>query len=433
MARVPEALSTDPIPKAARVAWCVFAILFALMVLDHVDRQIVASMFPLLKARWSLSDGELGLLVSVVAVTVAIGTIPLSIVAERWGHVRSLFWMAVIWSGATIACAYATRYGELLFARAIIGVGEAAYGSVGCALLARLFPERIRSTVLGTFLVAALIGSVVGVMMGGVVIQHWGWRGGFAVAGVPGLVLAVLLVVTARRLVSPGPIAAVLPKGSLWRMASVVFTEFAGARSAPLACMAAGLQLVSVSAMYAWLPSYFNRAYGLASAQAGLAAGLVVLAGVPGAIVFGLVADAMSRRFPASRYYLPATAALLTATFVAAAFGAAATGPLQITWLVLAAASMTGIVGPVTAAIVEVVPAFARATAAAVLAATQNLFGLALGPVLVGMLSDRHGLASAMTAVPVCCVAAGLLFLAAARAYPRDRGRVERLQPAASS
>jgi len=52
--------------------------------------------------------------------------------------------------------------------------------------------------------------------------------------------------------------------------------------------------------------------------------------------------------------------------------------------------------------------------------------------VLVGMLSDRQGLASAMTAVPVCCLAAGLLFLAAARAYPRDRGRAERLQPAVS-
>src|SRR5690349_8391506 len=382
MVRVRRMPMTNPTSRTARLAWAVFAIMFALMVLDHLVRQIVASMLPVLKMRWALNDGQLGSLVSIVAVTVAIGTIPLSILADRWGQLRSLFWMAIVWSAATIACAFATRYGELLLARALIGVGEAAYGSVGCALLARLFPERIRSTVLATFLVAALIGAVAGVMMGGVVVQHWGWRGGFAVAGIPGLVLAVLLVVTARKLVAPGPMAAASSKGSVWRMARVVFTEFAGARSVPLACVAAGLQLVSVSAMYAWLPSYFNRAYGLSSAQAGVAAGFVVLAGVPGAIAFGLVADAMAQRFPASRYYLPATAALLTATFVAAAFGTAHTGPLQIAWLVLGAASMTGIVGPVTAAIIEVVPAFARATAAAVLAATQNLFGLALGPVL---------------------------------------------------
>jgi len=423
--------SPNPAPRAARLAWCVFAIMFALMVLDHVDRQIVASMFPLLKARWSLTDGELGLLVSVVAVTVAVGTIPLSIVAQRWGQLRSVFWMAVIWSGATIACAFATRYGELLFARALIGVGEAAYGSVGCALLARLFPERIRATVLAAFLVAALIGSVIGVMMGAVVIEHWGWRGGFAVAGAPGIVLAVLLLFAGRQVVRPGSPDTARKEG-LWAITAAVFTALARARSAPLACVAAGLQLICVSSMYAWLPSYFHREYGLASARAGVAAGFVVLAGVPGAIVFGMVADALKRRLPASRYYLAAAAALLTATFTAAAFGTARSGPIQLVWLVLAAMSMTGIVGPVTAAIVEVVPAFARATAAAVLAATQNLFGLALGPVLIGMLSDRHGLAAALTAVPVVCCAAGLLFVAAARTYARDRKRVDGLQPAAS-
>ena len=404
--------------------------MFALMVLDHVDRQIVASMFPLLKTRWALSDRELGALVSVVAVTVAVGTIPLSIVADRLGHLRSLFWMAIVWSTATIACAFVTRYGELLFARAIIGVGEAAYGSVGCALLALLFPERIRSTVLGAFLVAGLIGSVVGVMMGGIVVQHWGWESGFVVAGLPGLVLAVALIMVGRGIV---PATAHTASGNqrLWPATAAVFTAFARARSAPPACIAAGLQLISVSSMYAWLPSYLNREYGLASGQAGIAAGLVVLAGVPGAIVFGLASDAMTRRFPASRYYLAATAALSTAAFMSGAF-TTRSGTLQLTWLVLGAASMTGIVGPVTAAIVEVVPTSARAVAAGVLAATQNLFGLAIGPVLIGILSDRYGLASAMSAVPWFCCAAGALFVVAARTYQRDRGRVEVLAPVAS-
>ena len=415
--------------RTARLAWVVFAIMFALMVLDHLVRQIVASMFPVLKLRWDLNDGQLGALVSIVAVTVAAGTIPLSIVADRWGQLRSLFWMATVWSGATIACAFAARYGELLFARAIIGVGEAAYGSVGCALLARLFPERVRSTVLGTFLVAALIGSVAGVMTGGIAVQHLGWRGGFVVAGLPGLVLAVALVLAGRATEAAQAPAAAGSEG-LWRTTRAVVSAFARARSAPLACIAAGLQLVAVSSMYAWLPSYFHREYGLGSAQAGVDAGLVVLAGVPGAIAFGLAADAMTRPFPASRYYLPATASLLTALFTAAAF-TTASGSMQVAWLVLAAASMTGIVGPVTAAIVEVVPVFARATAAGVLAATQNLFGLALGPVLIGVLSDRYGLSSALTAVPWFCCAAGVLFVLAARTYRRDRGQVERLEAVA--
>lgn len=418
--------------RARRLAWMVFAIMFALMVLNHLDRQIVASMFPFLKQRWSLTDAELGALVSVVAVTVAVGTIPLSLLADRWGQVRSVFVMAIIWSGATVVCAFATRYGELLLARALIGVGEAAYGSVGCALLATLFPERIRSTVLGAFLVAALVGSVIGVMVGGVLVHQWGWRAGFVAAGLPGLALAVLFVVTARKVAPPTARAHGGAEDGIWRLVGNVFKELSRARSAPLACLAAGLQLVSVSSLYAWLPSFLNRQYDLATPRAGVAAGLVVLAGVPGAIGFGLVADRLTRRFPASRYYLPAAAALLTACFIAAAFGSAKAGTAQVAWLVLGAASMTGIVGPVTAAIVEVVAPYARATAAGVLAATQNLFGLALGPLLIGILSDRYGLASAMTFVPLFCGAAGLLFIAAGRLYPRDRARVASVEPAAA-
>jgi predicted MFS family arabinose efflux permease len=409
----------------------VFAIMAALMVFDHIDRQIVASMFPILKRHWALNDAELGALASVVSVIVAVGTIPLSLLADRWGHVRSLFAMAVIWSCATIVCAFATRYGELLVARAAIGVGEAAYGSVGCALLATLFPERVRSTVLGAFLVTALIGSVAGLMLGGVVTQHWGWQAGFAVAGAPGLVLAVLFYAVARKLPAPLP-ARAAPHDGPWRGAAAVLAEIAKPRSAPWACVAAGLQLASVSAMYAWLPSFLHRQHGFASGDAGLAAGLIVLAGVPGAIAFGLLSDRSTRRVPSARHYLAAAAALLTALFTWAAFDVAGDDRARLWLLVLGATTMPGIVGPVTAAILDVVSPFARATAAAVLAATQNLFGLALGPVVIGLLSDRFGLEAAMGVVPLFSGVAGVLFMIAARTYARDRARVESAEPLAT-
>jgi predicted MFS family arabinose efflux permease len=108
-----------PVPR--RYAWSVFAIVFALMVTDYVDRQVVVSMFPHLKAQWALSDGQLGGLVSIVNITVALFTLPLSLLADRWGRVKSMFLMAVVWSLATIACAFAGSYTQLLGARAIVG------------------------------------------------------------------------------------------------------------------------------------------------------------------------------------------------------------------------------------------------------------------------------------------------------------------------
>ena len=160
-----------------RYAWTVFAIVFALMVVDYVDRQVVVSMFPYLKAQWTLSDGQLGGLVSIVSIMVALGTIPLSLLADRWSRVKSIFLMALVWSIATIACAYAQNYGHLLVARSIVGLGEAAYGSAGVALLATMFPARMRSTVLGAFLAAGLVGSVLGVVLGGVIVDALGLAG----------------------------------------------------------------------------------------------------------------------------------------------------------------------------------------------------------------------------------------------------------------
>ena len=142
----------DHRPAPRRYAWSVFAILFALMVVDYVDRQVVVSMFPHLKAQWDLSDGQLGALVSIVSITVALGAVPLSLLADRWSRVKSIFLMALVWSLATIACAFAGSYAQLLGARSVVGLGEAAYGTVGAALLASLFPPRMRSTVLGAFL-----------------------------------------------------------------------------------------------------------------------------------------------------------------------------------------------------------------------------------------------------------------------------------------
>src|SRR4051812_35546594 len=103
----------DPQRSPGLYAWSVFAIVFLLMVVDYIDRQVVVSMFPHLKQQWNLSDGQLGALVSVVSITIALFTVPLSVLADRWSRVRSMFLMALVWSAATIACAYAGSYVQL--------------------------------------------------------------------------------------------------------------------------------------------------------------------------------------------------------------------------------------------------------------------------------------------------------------------------------
>ena len=406
-----------------RYAWTVFAIVFALMVVDYVDRQVVVSMFPYLKAQWTLSDGQLGGLVSIVSIMVALGTIPLSLLADRWSRVKSIFLMALVWSIATIACAYAQSYGHLLAARSIVGLGEAAYGSAGVALLATMFPARMRSTVLGAFLAAGLVGSVLGVVLGGIISTHWGWQAGFGAVGVPGLLLAILFIVVVRDYKTVALPTQQRSHRSTSMAAGAIVSALLRPRTALITCVGAGLQLVMVSTTWAWMPSYFNRFYGLAPDQAGVKTGLVVLVGGIGAVVWSVVADRMSGRFPRARLQVPAIGAVLTAAFMFVAFGVLTPGSLQFAFIIAGATMMTASIGPVCAVVVDVVHPAVRATAASVLSLAQNLFGLAAGPLLAGFLSDAYGLPFALSVIPGFCLLAAAFFLFAARTYVSDLQR----------
>ena len=309
-----DSMEHPPVPR--RVAWTVFAVLFALMVVDYVDRQVVVSMFPHLKAAWDLSDRQLGALVSIVSIIVALGAVPISLLADRWSRVKSIFLMALVWSSATLACAFAGSYSQLITARGFVGLGEAAYGTVGVALLATLFPLRMRSTVLGAFLAAATLGSVLGVMLGGFIAERWGWQAGFGAVGLPGILLAflVLLIVRDYKTVAlPRADRSVSkPKVS----ARLIVAELMRPRTALITCLGAGFNLLVVSTVWAWLPSYFNRYYGLAPDHAGAKTALVVLVSGLGAFLWSMLADRLSASSPRARLYVPAVAAMLTTMFM---------------------------------------------------------------------------------------------------------------------
>ena len=409
-------------PATARPAlqrWAVFAILFALMVVDYLDRQVVVSMFPHLKEAWKLSDSQLGGLVSVVSIAVAIGAVPLSLVADRWGRVKSIFIMVLVWSGATLACAFTREYGSLLAARGVVGLGEAAYGTAGAALLATLFPPRMRSTVLGAFLAAAILGSVSGVMLGGFIAERWGWQAGFGAVAVPGFILAFVFLATVRDYETVD-LPSTQGKRSERMTTRLVVQELLRPRTALITCVGAGFNLLVVSTMYAWLPSYFNRYYGLAPDHAGVKTAVVVMLGGLGALACSMLADRLSRRMPSARLIVPAIAALLTTVLMCIAFGALPPGPLQYALIMAGAVVMAGSVGPTDAVVIDVTHPSLRATAVSVLSLTRNLFGLAGGPLLTGALSDRFGLQFAMGVVPVFGLLAAVLFFRAARTYPAD-------------
>ncbi|MBA2965230.1 MULTISPECIES: MFS transporter [Ramlibacter] len=412
-------------------AWFAYAMTMGLMVVDYIDRQVIVSLFPHLKQAWGLTDTQLGALVSVVSITVAVGALPIALIADRGSRVRSIVTMATVWSVATISCMFTRGYGQLLAARAAVGLGEAGYGSVGAALISSHFPARMRGALLAGFFAAASFGSVLGVMLGGLIAARWGWQAAFGVVGIPGLVLALAYIkvrdyrtvaLTAsldRATSSPGGVLRHVA-GALGRSPTLLFV-----------CLGAAAQLVVVSSVWSWLPSFLNRVHGVAPDQAGVRAALVVLCGAIGSIAWGALVDRAGLRRPRNKLVALAALCLLSLAVLALAFGLplvgwALTPSMQFGLIAAGGFVMTCSVGPVSAVVIDVIHPGVRATGSSVLALFQNLFGLAVGPLIAGALSDVWGLPLALAAMPLFSILAAAAFLRAGRTYEADAARAAR-------
>ena len=401
-------------------AWFAFVLSFLLMTFDFVDRQIVVSMFPYLKAEWDLSDRELGALISIVSVTIALGTLPLSLLVDHCSRVKGVVIMATVWSLATIACAFAGTYQRLLLTRAFIGLGEAGYGPAAGAILSSVFPTRMRATIIGGFLAAASFGSVLGVVLGGVIAARWGWKAAFGVVGVPGLVLAMLyMFVRDYR----APALAVKAPTGLHKAREIAFELFR-ARSGIAAYFAGALQLITGSTVLAWLPSFFNRVYGQPADRAGIWAAGMIICVTLGVVFWSMLADRLARRDIRLRMLTPAACCLATLLAFSFAFGAISPGAAQICMIALGCFLVGATTGPIPAVAIDVVHPALRSTAGSMVAIVQNLFGLGIGPLISGALSDAFGLQTALAIMPISCGLAAVLLVLGARSYSADRARL---------
>ena len=405
-------------PRVAADAWVVFALTFGLLISDYMARQVLNAVFPLLKTEWALSDGQLGLLSGVVAIMVGLLTFPLSLLADRLGRVKSLTVMAVLWSLATLLCSIADNYGQMLAGRLLVGVGEAAYGSVGIALVVSVFPKRLRATLSAAFMAGGLLGQVLGVGIGGAVAAAHGWRMAFMAIALGGLALAVLfpLLVGENRIAVLSIAAGNVPyerKQAFPKISSL----FAG-RTIKCAYVGSGLQLFVAGALPAWLPTYFNRYYDLpVDGAASLAALFLAICGV-GMVVCGQISDRLFSK-PDQRVRLAAGYCLACALLLGAALALPA-GPLQLILLGLAIFLAAATTGPAGAMVAGLTPAAIHGTAFATLTLANNFLGLAPGPIVTGWLADRLGLLGALQWLPLASVAAAVVFLCARRSSQAD-------------
>jgi MFS family permease len=410
-------------------AWIVFALTFGLLISDYMSRQVLNAVFPLLKADWALSDARLGLLSGIVALMVGLLTFPLSLLADRWGRVRSLTLMATLWSLATLACGLAKNFEQMFLARLFVGIGEAAYGSVGVAVVLSVFPPRLRATMTGAFMAGGMFGSVLGMAAGGVLAAHFGWRWSFAGMAFFGLALAAVypMIVRESRIApatksheGAAPASSAQTPQAAFR--SPLATVFA-TPSVISAYVGSGLQLFIGASLMAWMPSYLNRYYGMGADRAGVVAAAFVLCCGAGMIVCGVISDRFGKNSPPRKLSLAIALCLTCFVLLSAGFHQPA-GALQLATIALGMFVAAGTAGPAGAMVANLTHYAIHGTAFATLTLANNLLGLAPGPFVTGALADRLGLQGALQVIPCISLAAALAFLIGKRYYARDLQRV---------
>ena len=411
---------------SSRVAGYGLFMLTLVYAFNFVDRQILVILQEPIKNDMGLSDAQLGLLSGFsFAVVYVLAGIPIAYWADRTNRRNIIAAALTVWSGMTALSGLAQNYTHLLLARTGVGIGEAGGSPPAHSMISDYYPPERRGTALAIYSTGVHVGVLLGFIIGGFVSQVYGWRVAFMSVGIPGVLFAVVFLLTVKE-----------PRRGRWessaeaaykptmRETSKLLRSY---RSFWYLAGATGLTAFAGYGNGNFAPSFLIRNHGFSVAEVG-----VVLAifggggGLLGTFLGGFLSDRLA--VADKRWYLwvPAIAGCL-AVPLGFPYLLLDNTVAVIACLFLVTITLNTYLGPCLAISHSLVPPAMRALTSAVLFLVLNTIGLGLGPLTVGLLSDFYAgyfgddsLRYAMLTVGVLSAPAIVLFLLAARHLPGD-------------
>jgi predicted MFS family arabinose efflux permease len=407
----------------AYVPYATYATLLLTLVniFNYMDRMLLAVIVQPIKLDLHLSDTQIGLLsgFAFVAMYAAV-SVPLAQLSDRTGRRRMLAAAIAIWSVLTAACGTAHSFTHLVLARLGVGVGEAAYMPSSHALLAEIYPQGRRALPIAIVTAGAAIGIAVGLSVGGIIAARFGWRVAFVVLGIPGLLLAAVVFLTLpepqRRSVS----------GRRLPLRSTLHLLFR-IRTYRWITLAHPFYQFSTAGVLTWLPAFFMRSHGMTVARAGLFFGITYGMGVAVGCCFGAyLLQTITHRAVGRSLRLAGLLILLAFPFYVAALLISAMWS-SLTFMMIFAALMGSAGGPIIAGQQGVVGNTMRAVASAASLFIASYLGGGLGPLLVGIGSERlspllgaQALRFSLLVASVAIIGAGWCLILASRRFSAD-------------
>jgi len=400
-----------------RGAGVALAVLTLINLFNYLDRYVVSSLVESLKrSELRLSDTQLGALMTGFILVYMLTSPVFGTLGDRRGRPRLLALGVGIWSIATALGGLARSFAGLFAARATVGVGEAAYGTIAPALLADSFPKEKRGRVFAVFFAAIPIGSAAGYVLGGLMDQKFGWRAAFFVAGLPGLALALLCLGLKdpprgeKDAPHPIPLPQGEGEGGVWRS----YRRLLENRSYRLTVLGYAAYTFALGGLAFWAPAFLERIRGMSKTDATVQFGaIVVVTGFVGTFAGGWAGDFFLKRSESAYLRVSGWATLAAAPAALVAF-VSTSKPIYLSAIVATELLLFASTGPINSAIINVVAPTERATAVALSILGIHLLGDVPSPPLIGALSDATSLGTAFLMLPAVIALAGAIWLYAA-------------------
>jgi len=419
-----------------RYSWFVLGILTLAQTCHGIDRAIIGLVLEPMGREFGLTDGQLGILAGFAyGIFFALAALPFGVAVDRFNRRNIMTAALTVWSAATAVCGLAVGYWSLFVGRAVVGMAEAAGSPTGMSILSDYFDRNRRATAIGIWYLSSGVGLALAFVVGGAIVEAWGWRWAFIAAGIPGLLLAPILLITVREPVRGNLDDAPIGPANQDAADMPLFHRMRKLLSRPgLAhCILAIILIATgIYGMSTWLATFLIRVHDLPIGRAGLTIAIAYgVLGSLGGFAAGAAADWLNRRRGG---FEPDRTALFGAT-IPFATAVAGLGTVILTDfdLVLLALMVCGFFsasynGPIYSVIVHQAGPRLRGLAVSLVQLGANLIGVGAGAYLIGAVSEAiggtTGVAWGIGFAMIFVVWGGVHLLLAARSI-RQAGEIE--------
>jgi MFS family permease len=441
--------------RSRRSVWFALWVLFAINAMNFFDRQILGAVGEAIRREWGMGDGAMGALGTAFTLLYAFVGVPLGRLADRTSRKRILSAGVFVWSLTTVASGLAANFWQLFALRLGVGVGEASCAPAATSLIGDLFPASRRARALAIFMLGLPVGIALSFAVSGWIARSYGWRPAFYVAGVPGIVCALLVLLVKephRGATEAHKIGGLKRQGSPYSLVLSIPTM-------RWLIISGALHNFNMYAIGSFITPYLMRYHGADIRDANFVSMVIYgLMGAPGLILGGVIGDAVGKHRTNGRLLVGTFAILGSIPFLYLALGRPGGDTVGFMFLMGAGcALMYCYYSTVYSTIHDVIEPSLRGTAMALYFFAMYVLGASLGPYGTGLVSDfftaraaraagvlnltqqalepfrAAGLHSAMYVIPALGVLLTLVLLAASRTVAKDTEELQRWMRASTA